>query len=39
MPIAGYLESGILSWAIMLAVLVVIGIWWAWYALRHPKDF
>jgi cytochrome c-type biogenesis protein CcmH/NrfF len=37
--LAGYLESGILSWGVPLALLVVIGIYWAIYARRHPGDF
>lgn len=39
MLVAGYLESGILSWGVPLGLLVVIGIYWALYARRHPKDF
>ena len=39
MPIAGYLESGILTWGIPLALLVVIGAYWAYYAKRNPDDF
>ncbi len=39
MVVAGYLESGILSWGVPLALLVVIGIYWAFYASRHPDDF
>jgi cytochrome c-type biogenesis protein CcmH/NrfF len=37
--IAGYLESGILSWGVPLALLVVIGIYWIFYARKHPEDF
>jgi cytochrome c-type biogenesis protein CcmH/NrfF len=39
MPIASYLESGILSWGVPLGLLVVIGIYWAIVARRHPEDF
>jgi hypothetical protein len=39
MPIASYLVSGILSWGVPLAVLVVIGVYWAIYHHRHPDDF
>jgi cytochrome c-type biogenesis protein CcmH/NrfF len=39
MPLAGYLASGILTWAIPLGVLVVIGVYWAIFARRHPKEF
>lgn len=39
MPIAGYLESGILSWGVPLALLVVILAYWGFYARRHPEDF
>jgi cytochrome c-type biogenesis protein CcmH/NrfF len=37
--VAGYLESGILSWGVPLALLVVILGYWAFYARRHPEDF
>ena len=39
MVIAGYLESGILSWGVPLALLVVILVYWGIYARRHPGDF
>lgn len=39
MVTAGYLESGILSWGVPLALLVVILAYWGIYARRHPKDF
>lgn len=39
MPVASYLESGILTWGIPLALLVVIGVYWTLFARRHPKDF
>lgn len=37
--IAGILESGILTWGVPLALLVVILTSWAVYARRHPEDF
>lgn len=39
MVVASYLESGILTWGIPLALLVVVGFYWAVYAKRHPDDF
>lgn len=39
LPVAGYLESGILTWGIPLAALVVIGVSWALFVRRHPEDF
>ena len=39
MPVAGYLASGILTFAIPLGVLALIGAYWAVYARRHPRDF
>lgn len=39
MIVAGYLASGILSWAIPLGVLALVGIYWAIFARRHPRDF
>lgn len=39
MVVAGYLESGILSWGVPLALILAIGIYWALYARRHPDDF
>lgn len=39
MPVAGYLESGILTWGVPLALLVVILVYWAVYTRRHPEDF
>ena len=40
LPIASYLESGILSWGVPLALVIVIGIYWAVYVLRNPDgDF
>ncbi len=39
MPVASYLESGILTWVIPLALLVVISIYWGLYARKHPEDF
>jgi len=38
-PVAGYLASGILTWAIPLGLLVLVGIYWALFARRHPGDF
>jgi hypothetical protein len=37
--VAGYLESGILTWGVPLALLVAIGIYWALYVSKHPDDF
>ena len=39
MPLATYLESGVLTWIIPLALLIVIGVYWAVYARKHPEDF
>lgn len=39
MLVAGYLASGVLTWAIPLGVLAVIGIYWAIFARRHPREF
>lgn len=39
MPVATYLESGILTWIIPLALLIVIGIYWGVYVRKHPEDY
>jgi len=39
MPVAGYLASGILTWGIPLALLVLIGIYWVLFVRKHPEDF
>lgn len=39
MLVASYLESGILTWGIPLALLVLIGIYWMLFTRRHPEDF
>jgi hypothetical protein len=39
MPVASYLESGILTLVLPLGLLVVVGISWAVFARRHPRDF
>ena len=39
MPVAGYLASGILTWGVPLALLVLVGISWAVFVRRHPEDF
>ena len=39
MPVASYLESGILTLVIPLALLVLIGLYWAFFARSHPEDF
>jgi hypothetical protein len=39
MPVGDYLGSGVLSWGIPLALLVLIGIYWAVFVYRHPGDF
>jgi cytochrome c-type biogenesis protein CcmH/NrfF len=38
-PVASYLESGVLTWGIPLAVLVAVGIYWAVIVRRNPKEF
>jgi len=38
-PVATYLESGVLTWIIPLALLIVIGVYWGVYARKHPEDF
>jgi hypothetical protein len=38
-PVASYLESGILTWIVPLALLIVIGLYWALFIRRHPEDF
>jgi hypothetical protein len=38
-PVASYLESGILTLVIPLALLVLIGLYWAFFARHHPEDF
>jgi hypothetical protein len=37
--LASYLESGILTLAIPLALLVVIGVYWVVFIRKHPEDF
>ncbi len=37
--VASYLGSGILSWGIPLALLVVVGVAWAVLVRNHPEDF
>ena len=39
MLLASYLGSGILTWGIPLALLVVIGIYWALFVRKHNEDF
>ena len=39
MPVAGYLASGILTWGVPLALLVLVGLWWAIFIKRHPDEF
>lgn len=39
MPVAGYLESGILTVAVPLGLLVAIGLCWLVFIRTHPKDF
>ena len=39
MPVAGYLASGILTWGVPLALLVVIGLGWAVFVKRNPGEF
>jgi cytochrome c-type biogenesis protein CcmH/NrfF len=37
--VAGYVTSGILTWAIPLGVLALIGVYWAIFVRRHPREF
>lgn len=39
MPLASYLASGIITWGVPLALLVVIGIYWAIFVRKNPDDF
>lgn len=39
MPVATYLESGILTWIIPLALLILIGIYWGVYVRKHHEDY
>ena len=39
MPIASYLDSGIMTWGIPLALVLAIGIYWAIFVRKHPEDF
>jgi hypothetical protein len=36
---ASYLESGIMTLVIPLAVLALVGIYWTVVVRRHPKEF
>jgi cytochrome c-type biogenesis protein CcmH/NrfF len=38
-PVASFLASGILTWAIPLLVLLLVGIVWAYLVRRHPEEF
>jgi len=38
-PVAGYLASGILTWGVPLALLVLVGIAWVVFFRRHPEEF
>jgi hypothetical protein len=37
--VAGYLESGILTWGIPLLVLVLVVLYWAVVIRRHPGEY
>jgi hypothetical protein len=37
--VAGYLESGILTLAIPLGLLIVIGLYWTFAIFSDPKEF
>lgn len=39
MPVASYLESGILTLVLPLGLVLVILIYWAVFVRSHPKDF
>lgn len=39
MPVAGYLASGIMTWGIPLALIVLVGIAWVVLVRRNPEDF
>ena len=39
MPVAGYLESGILTLVIPLGVLAVVFLYWAIAARSDPEEF
>lgn len=38
MFLASFLASGILTWAIPLAVLLVVGVYWGLVIRRHPDE-
>lgn len=38
MFLASFVASGILTWAIPLAVLLVVGVYWALVIHRHPDE-
>ena len=37
--VASFLEGSILTWAIPLGLLVVIGIYWAVVVRKHPEEY
>lgn len=39
MPVATYLESGVLTWIIPIGFLVVVGLYWGLYVRKHPEDY
>ena len=39
MPVASFLTSSILTWAIPLLVLLAVALVWAWVVRRHPEEF
>jgi hypothetical protein len=38
-PVAGYLESGILTLVLPLGVLALVLLAWVFFVRTHPKDF
>ena len=39
MPVASYLESGILTLVLPLGLVLLILVWWAVFVRTHRKDF
>jgi hypothetical protein len=39
MPVASFLTSSILTWAVPLLVLLGVGVYWAFVVRRHPDEF
>jgi hypothetical protein len=38
-PVASYLESGIMTLVIPLGILALVGIYWVVVVRRHPEEF